>query len=361
MLVIYDRKKKSKMPTIFKTRPFGCFLGLLFLFASITNGADEYRFRTWVDSTGKFKIEAQFKETKGNNIVLLQRDGILLELKLIKLSKRDNQYVQAVNRGKEPPAAFDDVAKVTPFVFDASKGLKAHRHTITYPWKVDAKETVVEFKISGNGNRDFPSSTKNQQPVALGKQVKYEVRLAPKAAGGFDFAADVTANMSYDSKKGEFIIYVSPYAEVIRGRAGSIKIPLSPSQCEQRAVSTVNTIELFTRQIKDILPAQITALEREHGALKLRREAALRVMNFQAAGVFGTQMNQLEVKWKGLRNQMKSKSNRIPALKFDQQYLTELAAKLIDLDTITVEYSVFSKVGDHLELILDGTLGKTNP
>ena len=351
------------MNIIFLLRRLVCFLGLFFLFATATSDADEYRFRTWVDSSGQFKIEAQFERIKGNKVVLSKRGGGALEIDLLVLSARDQEYIRLTNRGMEPNVDFDRVAKADPFVIDISKGETIYRHTVKYPWKVDIKKTLVKFVISGNGNREFPSSTKQQQPVNLGKEVKYEIRFAPKsirqstsANTSFDLAADVIARMTYDEKQDAFIVFVKPSADVIKGRAGATKIVLSVEQCEKRVAATEGTIQQFTQQIERILPDQIAALERAHGVANSNRLSAFNTNNFQAAGAYATQMNALEVKWKGLINQIKSKRNRIPALKVDQAYLRQISVHLQDLDTITVQYQIFSKVGGNQELILDATI-----
>jgi len=345
------------MTSIYKTPLFSCCLAFLFLVATAANGADDYRFRTWVDKTGNFKIEARFLRIKGNQVALVKRAGGEFEIALLALSARDQEYVRLTNRGMEPNEDFDAVVKASPFIINFSQGETAYKHTVKYPWKIDAKKTLVEFTISGNGNREFPSSTLQKQPVGLGKQLKYVIRLAPKptASTEFDLAADVEARMTYDSKNAEFIVYVKPSVDVIRGRGGAAKLALSLGQCNQRVADTQASIKRFSDEIERILPSQIQALEREHNFKKTARANAINQMNFQAAGLYGTQMNQLEVKWKGLINQMKSKSNRIPAMKNDMAYLAAIANTLGDMDTITVQYRIFSKVGENSELIVDGT------
>lgn len=336
-----------------------CCLAFFFLFAVLAHGADEYRFRTWVDSSGQFKIEAQYQRIKGNKVVLSKRGGGDLEIDILILSERDREYVRLTNRGMEPTAEFDRVAKEQPFVINITKGEAIYRHVVKYPWKVDKKKLLAEFTISGNGSQELLGSTKQPQPIILGKELKFELRFAPALSktvvsnDQFDLAADVTTRVTFDDKKREFTLFVKPSIDVIRGRAGATKIPMSVEKCEERVVATQQTIELFTQQIERTLPQQIAALEVAHNTANLNKQAAFNSKNFQAAGAYATQMNTLEVKWKGLTNQIKSKRNRIPALKIDQAYLNEIATYLEDLDTITVEYKIFSKIGENRELILD--------
>ena len=337
MLVIYERKKKSQMPTISKTLPLGRFIGLLFLFTSIANGADEFRFRTWVVSRGNLQIEAQFKQIKGNKVVLSKRGGGLMEIDLFRLSARDRRYVSLANRGMEPPADFDDITKATPFVIDFSKGERVYKHIVKYPLKVDMKKTVVEFTISGNGRGLFPSSTQQKQPVDLGRSIDHQIRLAPPPAATdeFDLAADVKTKMEYDSLTNEFVLYVEPYANVIRGREGAEPIPLSSAgEFYRRVTAMEKTITRLTRENEDELPSQITQArslyEGSVGCIRLVHSKNL----------------------KTLLNKYQSNRNRIPTLETKAAYLNQYAAALQEMKSITVQYRIFLKVGGNLKLIL---------
>ena len=54
--------------------------------------------RTWSDQTGKFKIEAEFVESKGDTVVLLRQDGKRIEVLLNRLSAADQAAVQTLIR-----------------------------------------------------------------------------------------------------------------------------------------------------------------------------------------------------------------------------------------------------------------------
>ena len=58
--------------------------------------------RTWKDASGKFEIDAQFVEVRGN-IVRLKRDGdgSVLEIGLDRLSVADRQFIEGL---KPPPS-----------------------------------------------------------------------------------------------------------------------------------------------------------------------------------------------------------------------------------------------------------------
>lgn len=50
--------------------------------------------RTWTDSTGKFKIQAEFVSEQNGNVTLRQTDGSEVEIPVNKLSKPDQDYLK---------------------------------------------------------------------------------------------------------------------------------------------------------------------------------------------------------------------------------------------------------------------------
>jgi hypothetical protein len=325
------------MTTIYKSPLLGCCLVFLFLVATAANGANDNRFRTWVLPSG-VKIEAQFQRIKGNNVILLTRAGKEQTIGLFALSAGDKAYVRLTSRGTEPDDDLDESAKATPFVIDFSKGETKYRHTVKYPLKVDMQKTVVEFTISGNGTRLFPSSTRQKSPFNLGQSINYVIRLAPaptnKAAS--DLAADVRAKIQYDSGKNEFVLYVEPSVKLIRGRAGAAEIPLSVGECNRRVAEMEKTTEWLKRQNADVLPRQIKDLIDSRP--QSENESLIRSKNL-----------------KTLQNAYQSNRNRIPTLQAKAAYLQEFAYALRNMESITVQYRIFLKVGGTLKLIVDGT------
>jgi hypothetical protein len=97
------------------------------------------------------------------------------------------------------------------------------------------------------------------EPVALGKPVKYVIRLAPKPDDEtiFDLAANVEAWVTYDTNNSAFIVHVKPSVDVIRGRGGAEQITLSVGQCQKRMAAIDNTKRRHTQQIMRDLPEQI--------------------------------------------------------------------------------------------------------
>jgi hypothetical protein len=342
------------MTTIYKLRLLGCYLGMVFLLAVTANG--DNRFRTWIDSTGEFEIEAQFQRIKGNKVLLAKKiGGGELELDLKKLSKRDQEYVRLTVSGAEPNADFDAVAKAKPFIINFAPGKAAYKQTVKYPWKVDIKKTIVEFTISGNGNRPFPISTKQKQPVELAKSIKYEIRLAPKSA--VDLAVDVEARISYDKEKSEFIVYVKPSMDVIRGVGGATKIALSVNNLNERVVLINKTNARFKNEIA-AAPAQHARNLANWNTTNQLKIAALGVNRMTDAGILQTQMNNIQRANDILASQTKGKQIRVVNSRFILEYIDAIIVPLQGLQTITVEYKIFSKIGQNSVLILDGTTGK---
>lgn len=73
---------------------FGLVASFLFLLSAVAPlGA-----REWSDSTGKFKIEAEFVELKDGKVSLKKADGTLLSIPLDKLSKADRDFVNTQSR-----------------------------------------------------------------------------------------------------------------------------------------------------------------------------------------------------------------------------------------------------------------------
>lgn len=78
----------------------------LLLVSTSTSFAQE--FRTWEDSTGKFKIEAKFVSEKDGVVTLKQKDGSELEIKISLLSTKDQTYVKTTKAGANPFQKKDD-------------------------------------------------------------------------------------------------------------------------------------------------------------------------------------------------------------------------------------------------------------
>ena len=63
----------------------------------VTESDGEYR--TFVDSTGKHEIEAQFIELDNGKVKLLKRDGSTTEVPLDRLSDKDQEFVKQQDSG----------------------------------------------------------------------------------------------------------------------------------------------------------------------------------------------------------------------------------------------------------------------
>jgi hypothetical protein len=54
--------------------------------------------RKWIDDTGKFSVEADFAEVKGNSVVLRRSTGALITVPIARLSKADQEYLQSLEK-----------------------------------------------------------------------------------------------------------------------------------------------------------------------------------------------------------------------------------------------------------------------
>lgn len=55
-------------------------------------------FRTWSDTTGKYKIEAEWVSTENGNVTLKRRDGTVVTLPIAKLSEADQEYLKSIEK-----------------------------------------------------------------------------------------------------------------------------------------------------------------------------------------------------------------------------------------------------------------------
>jgi len=65
-----------------------CLVGLLITISSVALA------RTWTDSTGKYRVEAEFVEFTDGNVKLKKTDGSIVSVPASKLSKADQQWVR---------------------------------------------------------------------------------------------------------------------------------------------------------------------------------------------------------------------------------------------------------------------------
>ena len=69
--------------------------------------------RTWTDSTGKFRVSAEFVTVQGDKVLLRRTDGSQLEVPVKRLSAEDQAFVesqQSATSAPEPPAPGDGKA-----------------------------------------------------------------------------------------------------------------------------------------------------------------------------------------------------------------------------------------------------------
>jgi hypothetical protein len=59
---------------------------------------EEAKWRTWTDSTGKYKTEAKFGGVAFDKVTLIKRDGSKVQLPLAKLSDEDQKWIKQRNK-----------------------------------------------------------------------------------------------------------------------------------------------------------------------------------------------------------------------------------------------------------------------
>ncbi|MCH8924168.1 MAG: hypothetical protein IIA67_13595 [Planctomycetes bacterium] len=59
--------------------------------------------RTWTDSTGKFKIEAELEKVAGGTVTLRKKNGTTIDIAIKRLSKADQAFIAAEKQHQECP------------------------------------------------------------------------------------------------------------------------------------------------------------------------------------------------------------------------------------------------------------------
>lgn len=96
------------------TRPLGVLSLTLFFVLSTLQCAVAQQTRTWVDSSGQFKIEATFEDLSDENVLLKLTDGQLKQIPLSMLSAADQDYVKELTAptGPAPDQEAEEKEKV---------------------------------------------------------------------------------------------------------------------------------------------------------------------------------------------------------------------------------------------------------
>jgi len=73
----------------------------------------EANVRTWTDSTGKHKVEAEFVELKDGKVQLRKADGAMVRVPVERLSEADRAYIGTVQKGQGGPRGLRAKAPLT--------------------------------------------------------------------------------------------------------------------------------------------------------------------------------------------------------------------------------------------------------
>ncbi len=79
------------------SRPLTCLIFLVFPSLASISQVQADDFRTWTDSTGKFKVRAKFDSVEGGKATLIRENGEKFTIALEKLGKADQEYVAKQN------------------------------------------------------------------------------------------------------------------------------------------------------------------------------------------------------------------------------------------------------------------------
>ncbi len=102
-LNIGTMKATQQIFCTFKTIVFAATAFLLLSCAHFTSAQEV---RTWVDSTGQFKIEATYQKLEGDNVFLKMTDGSVKQIPLNMLSSGDQTRIQKLNAPDSPTESF---------------------------------------------------------------------------------------------------------------------------------------------------------------------------------------------------------------------------------------------------------------
>ncbi|HYO24807.1 MAG TPA: SHD1 domain-containing protein [Lacipirellulaceae bacterium] len=107
------------------------WFALALLLAAWPRAAEAGEVRTWTDSTGKFKMDAEFVEVANGAVRLKRGDGRMMNLPLAKLSDADRAYVKEQQQlragGGDPDNPFEAGIESTPGGSAPSSGLNGGR------------------------------------------------------------------------------------------------------------------------------------------------------------------------------------------------------------------------------------------
>ena len=143
-----------------------------FCAAGLASAAAE-EFRTWADSTGKFKVKAKFVEVTDGKVALEREDGSHVSIPLERLSEADRKIAAELQGGQENPFKAEAPAKKAE-----APARKAAKKRISQP-KPDEDDEVTSAEF-GEIVRPRWSGVKQVLPVPTEEKWSLSIE-APKA------------------------------------------------------------------------------------------------------------------------------------------------------------------------------------
>lgn len=156
----------------------GLSLALLLI---LTGGSPLCPAREWVDATGKFRVEADFVEAKGEMVTLRTGGGETIEVPLERLSAEDRNHIVELLRRTHADAAAIEAEHASPWI-----ALPPPRHVLKYD-----RSDVSAMRLSRDGRWLACNSASQGIEVwdLANRRIVHALRHAhPGREVGFDFS-----------------------------------------------------------------------------------------------------------------------------------------------------------------------------
>jgi hypothetical protein len=190
--------------------PMVCALSLLVLIGSVIAAPDE-EYRTWTDTSGKFKVEAAFVKLENGKVDLKRKDnGKVLSLDIEKLSKTDADLAKKLASEAAKPT------KTEPKQSSASTP-KETQKTWTGNW--NNRKFGTKGPVTCVANMEDEGKWKAKfEGIGIGNPFKYEVEITATEKNG---QTQLQGKSTVDGDQYEWSGYVKGNTLYGRYRSGS--------------------------------------------------------------------------------------------------------------------------------------------
>jgi hypothetical protein len=153
--------------------------------------------RTWTHHTGKFSMEAELVEVKGDEVVLKKSTGSVITVPIARLSKADQEYLQSLGKpapkppGDSPTAQPAAVLQDEKLAADLNKGsivsIRARGQSVGSVLARIEKATGNRVRVVGKFGRDDEQILSKRVSLNLQEKPFWEAVDAVSAAAGVKF------------------------------------------------------------------------------------------------------------------------------------------------------------------------------